>query len=128
MSAGLPGCGLGGLFFVVCALLAPAWEIVRTVRGRSSLAAWTQTMRQFGLALGMVAAFDLVRRALGAGSVGLHAVAVTAAVLVSVLVAAKGLELALAVNRRMSARAASRSARARRRYYRAARWASDPEG
>ena len=128
MTAGLPGCGLGGLFFVLCALLAPRWEIVRTVRGRSSLEAWTQTMRQFGLALAMVAAFDLMRRALGTGAVGLRTAAVTAAVLVAVLVAAKGLELAVAVSRRMSARAASRRARALRRHYRAALLASDPEG
>jgi hypothetical protein len=128
MSAGLPGCGLGGLFFVVCALLAPLWEIARTVRGRSSLAAWAQTARQFSLALAMVAMFDLARRALGAGALGLRTVAVTAAVLVAVLVAAKGLELAVGVSRRMSARAASRRARARRRHYRAALVAPDSEG
>jgi hypothetical protein len=127
MSAGLPGCGLGGLFFVLCALLAPLSEIVRTVRGRSSLAAWAQTLRQFGIALAMVAAFDLTRRAIGGGAIGLRTVVVTAAVLAAVLVAAKALELAVAISRRTSARTTSRNAQERRRYYRA-RLAPDPEG
>jgi hypothetical protein len=40
MTPGIPGFGLGGLFFIISALLAPVFEIVRTVRGRSSLARW----------------------------------------------------------------------------------------
>jgi hypothetical protein len=128
MSAGIPGFGLGGLFFVICALLAPVWELGRTVCGRSSVAAWAQTMRQFALAVAMVAAFDLAWHAIGAGGLGLHTVAITAAVLAAVLTAAKVLELVATFSRR-SARAASPSARERRRYYRAAaRLASDPEG
>ena len=38
MSAGLPGLGLGGLFFILSALLAPLLELGRPVRGRSSRA------------------------------------------------------------------------------------------
>jgi hypothetical protein len=94
MSAGLPGCGLGGLFFVVCALLAPVREVVRTAQGRSSAQDWAQTMRQFGLALAMVVAFDLVRRALGGDLLYLRTVAFTAGVLVAVLLAAKALDVA----------------------------------
>jgi hypothetical protein len=126
MTAGLPGCGLGGLFFVVCALLAPVWELGRTIRGRSSLAAWAETIRQFGLALAMVAAFDLARRAIGLGAVGLHTVAITSAVLAAVLVAAKGLQLVAELSRR-SDRGASPSDRGPRRYSPAGRLASDPE-
>jgi hypothetical protein len=128
MSAGLPGCGLGGLFFVVCALLAPIREVARTLRGRSSLEAWAQTTRQFAIALTMVAVFDVMRRALGAGALGLRTVAITAAVLIGVLAAAKALELAVELSRRMSARRARGHAAAGRRRYRPARLAPDQEG
>ena len=85
MSAGLPGLGLGGLFFVICALLAPFAELVRTLRGRSSAARWAETLRQFGLAVAMVGAFDLARRAIGSDALSLRTVAITAAILVAVL-------------------------------------------
>jgi len=131
MSAGLPGCGLGGLFFVICALLGPVRELGRTVRGRSSAADWAQTMRQFGLALAMVVAFDLTRRALGGDVLYFRTVAVTAGVLVAVLVAAKGLDVAASLSRRRQRRrapSASPSGLERSRYYPQAQLASDPEG
>jgi hypothetical protein len=63
MSAGLPGLGLGGIFFILTALLlAPAVEISRTLRGQSSLGAWRMVGRQFAMALGMVAAIELTLR------------------------------------------------------------------
>jgi hypothetical protein len=129
MSAGLPGLGLGGLFFVVCALLAPFWELWQTARGRSSAASWAQTMRQFALAVAMVGAFDVARRAIGADALSLHTVAITAAILVAVLGAAKALEVVASLSRRgrPSAPAASPSALERHRYYPAVRLASDPE-
>jgi hypothetical protein len=64
VSAGLPGLGLGGLFFVLSALLAPFVELIRTARGRSSVAAWRAVCRQFALALTMVAAVELTLRSL----------------------------------------------------------------
>jgi hypothetical protein len=64
VSAGLPGLGLGGLFFVLLALLAPFVELIRTARGRSSVAAWRAVGRQFALALTMVAAVELTLRLL----------------------------------------------------------------
>lgn len=54
MTAGIPGIGLGGLFFVISALLMVAVELFRTVRGRSSLARWRFVGRQAGIALGIV--------------------------------------------------------------------------
>lgn len=64
MSAGLPGFGLGGLFFILCALVvAPAVEVVRTMRGQSSLAAWRVVSRQFAMALSMVVMIDVTLRA-----------------------------------------------------------------
>lgn len=62
MSAGLPGLGLGGLFFIFSALLAPVRELWRTLRGRSDLAAWRVTGRQFAQAAAMVAGIDLTIR------------------------------------------------------------------
>lgn len=67
MSAGLPGFGLGGLFFILTALAAPLIELARTARGRSSGAAWRGVARQFTMAVLMIAAVDLsVRGFLGA--------------------------------------------------------------
>lgn len=59
MSAGLPGLGLGGLFFIISALLAPAVEGVRTIRGQSEPGAWRAVWRQFAIAVTMVAAIYL---------------------------------------------------------------------
>ncbi len=56
MNAGIPGIGLGGLFFVLSAFLMLFIEIVRTLQGRSSLKRWRLVGRQSGLAGGIVAA------------------------------------------------------------------------
>ena len=55
-NAGLPGTGLGGLFYVLLALWMPVAELYATVRGRSSRARWRQVGAQFALACGIVAA------------------------------------------------------------------------
>ena len=126
MSAGLPGLGLGGLFFIVSALLAPLVELARTVRGRSSPGAWRGVWRQFAIALTMIVAVDLALRLLllaaaalgtGAGSategvtrLPLAPIVLTAGLLIAVLLGAKALQLLL----RISAWA-SRARRRRRR-------------
>ncbi len=46
MSAGLPGLGLGGLFFVVSALVAPLFELVR-------MRAWHQQRRAVAVRSGV---------------------------------------------------------------------------
>jgi hypothetical protein len=56
MAAGLPGTGIGGLFFILSAFFMLVVEIVRTVRGRSSLARWRLVGRQVAIATAMVAA------------------------------------------------------------------------
>lgn len=127
MSAGLPGLGLGGLFFVVTALIGPFAELARTARGRGSVAAWRETLRQFAMAVAMIAVFELVRRAadgLISGSLELRSVAVTVAVLAAVLCAAKLLEVAVVVRRRFSRRSGPEP----RRYGPAPRLQTDPEG
>lgn len=54
MTAGVPGVGLGGLFFVISALLMVVVELYRTARGRSSVARWCFVGRQAVMALGIV--------------------------------------------------------------------------
>jgi hypothetical protein len=73
MSAGLPGLGLGGLFFIFSALLAPLPELWRTLRGRSDAAAWRLVGRQFAQAVTMIVAIDLTIRLvyLGLSATGL---------------------------------------------------------
>ncbi len=53
---GLPGTGLGGLFYILLAIWMPVTELHRTLRGGSSLARWRQVGTQFALACGIVAA------------------------------------------------------------------------
>lgn len=109
MSAGLPGLGLGGLFFILSALLAPLLELARTVQGRSSRRAWAQVGRQFALALTMIVAVDLTLRAvyaaIAAGGIRqtpssssatvlpLAPIVITAGALAIVLLSAKGMQL-----------------------------------
>ena len=109
MSAGLPGLGLGGLFFILLALLAPFVELIRTMRGRSSVAAWRVVGRQFALALTMVAAVELTLRVLygladatglagpvSGGSptaLALRPIGITLGLLACVLAAAKAMQL-----------------------------------
>jgi hypothetical protein len=116
MSPGLPGLGLGGLFFILTALIAPAIELARTARGQSSLGAWRSVGRQFTIAVVMIIAVDLtVRGALlavslagageGASDRGLTVLPVvplgiTAALLAMVLGGVKALELCLRVRDR----------------------------
>lgn len=56
MTAGLPGTGLGGLFYLVLSLLMPLRELYLTTRGRSSRARWRIVSTQLAIALGIIAA------------------------------------------------------------------------
>ena len=113
MSAGLPGLGLGGIFFVVSALVAPLFELVRMARGTSSPDRRRQVGRQFAMALAMVVAVDLTLRAvlLAAAAVGIEGagsadelmvlpltpLGITGGILAGLLIAAKVVQLALSV-------------------------------
>lgn len=94
MSAGLPGLGLGGLFFILSALAAPFPELWRTARGRSSRAAWRGILRQLAQALTMIVAVDLILRLAGTG-LRLDLIGITTGILVAVLCTAKAAELVL---------------------------------
>ena len=54
MVAGVPGVGISGIFYLVCAFLMPFIEIGKTVRGRSSKKRWKLVMRQFGIFCGIM--------------------------------------------------------------------------
>ena len=56
MTVGLPGVGLGGIFYLLSALLMPLFELARTVRGRSSPGRWRVVGTQWTLAAGIVTA------------------------------------------------------------------------
>jgi hypothetical protein len=55
MTAGLPGTGIGGLFFILSAFFMIVVELQRTVRRKSSLARWRIVGRHAGVAAAMVA-------------------------------------------------------------------------
>ena len=60
MTAGLPGAGIGGLFFILSAYFMLFVELQRTVRGRSNLARWRVVLRNVAIASAMVAAVTVV--------------------------------------------------------------------
>ena len=105
MTAGLPGFGLGGVFFIISALLAPFGELIMTVRGRSSRARWASVGRQLLIALAMIfavgAMLGLVGLVSGAGPLQalmspLLPLTWTGGLLVFILVTAKLVQLLLA--------------------------------
>jgi hypothetical protein len=67
MTAGLPGVGLSGIFFIVSALLMVPLEIAHTIRGRSSLARWLCVLRHLAIAISMIVALELMYAALRLG-------------------------------------------------------------
>lgn len=111
MSAGLPGLGLGGLFFIFSALLAPFRQLWRTFRGRSRAGDWATIGRQFAQAAVMVVAIDLALRlaylgiavaglgntpsAVSATVIPLTLIGITSVLLVGVLATAKVADIAV---------------------------------
>ena len=95
---------------MLSALGGPLFELVRTLRGRSSRARWMAVVRQFVLAAAMIASIDATLRLLlvvisipTASSVivfPLAPIAMTAGVLTLLLGAAKGVQMAAVYARR----------------------------
>ena len=56
MTVGLPGAGIGGLFYLASALLMPVRSLVATISGRHHEARWQLALRQSGLAAGILGA------------------------------------------------------------------------
>lgn len=65
MTAGLPGTGIGGVFYLLSALLMPLVELVKTLRGQSSWRRWVLVIRQLALASGIVAGMWMLGILLG---------------------------------------------------------------
>lgn len=56
MNVGLPGTGLGGLFYLLTALLMPIVELIRTIRsGKASRMRWRTAVSQAAMAVGIIA-------------------------------------------------------------------------
>lgn len=96
-NAGLPGTGLGGLFYILLALLMPLVQLYRVARGRSHPGQWRQVAQQFLLSCGVLASLALTtvfyRQVLGgpnpfgvSGTAVLLGPVVLAALLLTVLV------------------------------------------
>jgi len=73
MSPGLPGTGVGGLFYILSALWMPICEVRRRLRGHATRE-WHLVARQFAIAVGVVAAMTGVFWALDT-AVLLHQIA-----------------------------------------------------
>ena len=56
MTAGLPGAGIGGLFYFCLVLLMPLREIYLTALGRSSLSRWKMVVFQYAMLAGILIA------------------------------------------------------------------------
>lgn len=63
MTAGIPGSGIGGVFYVIGALLLPVRTLYRQVRGIP--VHWAPVLRQFGLAVGILTGLWLAGMLLG---------------------------------------------------------------
>ena len=69
MNVGLPGAGIGGLFYLLCALVMPIKEVFLTItrpkhKFRYRLIA-TQLSIAIGIVLGIIAIYKLVSNVLG---------------------------------------------------------------
>lgn len=72
MTAGLPGTGIGGFFYLISALVMPVHELVFLVRGRSSLSRWRVVARQTAIAVGIIAGIWVMGWFLGNSIQALH--------------------------------------------------------
>jgi hypothetical protein len=54
MNVGLPGTGIGGLFYLLLIFLMPLFELPRLLRGERSRERWALILRQWIFALGIL--------------------------------------------------------------------------
>ena len=64
MFAGLPGIGVGTLFYVLAGLCMPLLELVQVARGTSSVARWRVIARQFCFAVSVIVSIMAAERLL----------------------------------------------------------------
>lgn len=65
MNAGLPGTGIGGVFYLISALLMPFIELFRTLRGESSVERWLSVFRQLAMAAAILGGMWLMGLCIG---------------------------------------------------------------
>jgi len=65
MTAGLPGVGIGGIFYILCALLMPFKELFSTIRRRSSVKRWKLVASQLFFVCGILGGFWVTGLLLG---------------------------------------------------------------
>ncbi len=65
MTAGIPGTGIGGIFYLISAFAMPFVEIIKTLRGRSSIRRWIAVVRQLTMASAILASMWMLGLALG---------------------------------------------------------------
>jgi len=130
MTVGLPGAGIGGLFYLASTLMLPVRSLLRRVRGRPDHAPWRRQVHSVLIAVGIVAGLwlagwllglivpdDLLVRSGSAGTGGVHSMqsvlpmatfAVAVATLVGVLAAVEVAHLVQANGRRRAGRRSRR--------------------
>ena len=64
MFAGLPGIGVGTLFYVLLAFAMPFTEAIRLMRGQSSFARWRRIVRQLLHSVGIIFSIMFAERVL----------------------------------------------------------------
>src|SRR5437773_743978 len=57
MVAGIPGTGIGGMFYLLSVFFMPFREMAKLMRGKSNLRRWKFIMMQLGLASGIIGGF-----------------------------------------------------------------------
>ena len=65
MTAGLPGVGIGGIFYLASAIMMPVRSLVATVTGRAHEARWRVAMQQASIAAGILVVLWATGLALG---------------------------------------------------------------
>lgn len=65
MNVGLPGTGIGGVFYLLLALFMPFFELYKTLRGESSMARWHAVLRQLLMSGAIIGGMWLVGLVLG---------------------------------------------------------------
>lgn len=65
MTAGLPGAGIGGLFYLASTLLLPARSLLRRLRGEPDGVTWRHQAHNLAIAAGIVGGLWMTGRLLG---------------------------------------------------------------
>lgn len=65
MTAGLPGAGIGGLFYLASTILLPVRTLVRRLRGQEEAVPWRAQAHSVLIALGIIGGLWLSGRILG---------------------------------------------------------------